>query len=522
MTCRFLFDGLRSSSSVFEAGPGHYRATAWAITGPRPGPLPGHGLFPSGVPCKHHCGKESAKKNSVLKEDMTSLPSAPDAMRSRYRIGTVDPSIRLMSGRVTVAGQGTTLDLRKSKLSLELAAGKDLKLFASGPSQDPAHMTLAMSDWPADEFTYPRRARGRLVDIGSTLGGDFRRLPYKLNLEASVRDLRSDDHQSLDHVSFLLLNFPDFVGNWISDGGKRWRGRLSLAWGGWGVVIDSRGDHSEVDARLRTRGRYAVTHVGSLHKNGSTFPSVEAEELLTSLHWFFSLVRGSWCSPVIFDGYQGGSTIRWRKYESGRIDPGRGGFQWCDPTGWTAAQQAFVGYLNRWQDPVWQQALRVAIGLYVTANRTQSVEVSIIAAQSGLELLGWVHFVENGKIKPSDWRYRIKAEDKIRRLLKLAKVKPRIPSNRTSLRNLDPNWKDGPAVIAGVRNRLVHPRHAAGTASWPGDVLVDAWLLSSRYLELLLLHALGVTSPIRDRLGASQWVGSVSKPPWAPNDAPFS
>jgi hypothetical protein len=47
---------------------------------------------------------------------------------------------------------------------------------------------------------------------------------------------------------------------------------------------------------------------------------------------------------------------------------------------------------------------------------------------------------------------------------------------------------------------------------WPASILVDAWLLSSHYLELSLLHAMGVQSPIGDRLGSSPNVGATVKP----------
>ena len=92
-------------------------------------------------------------------------------------------------------------------------------------------------------------------------------------------------------------------------------------------------------------------------------------------------------------------------------------------------------------------------------------------------------------------------------------IDPAIPRKLRTLVNLDPNWKDGPAVIAGIRNRLVHPRRAAGFVAWPPEVLADAWRLSSLYLELVLLHALGVRSKIRDRLGSTR-LGATVKPPW--------
>jgi hypothetical protein len=146
------------------------------------------------------------------------------------------------------------------------------------------------------------------------------------------------------------------------------------------------------------------------------------------------------------------------------------------------------------------------------------VENAIIAAQSGLELLGWLQFVEAGTVNAGHWNNSrlYPAHKKIRELLGLANVNSAIPARFASLMGLDPSWRDGPSVVAGVRNRLVHPKNVAGRVGWPTPVLIDTWLLSTHYLELSLLYAMGVQSPIRDRLGREQSVGLTVKPSWAP------
>jgi hypothetical protein len=71
----------------------------------------------------------------------------------------------------------------------------------------------------------------------------------------------------------------------------------------------------------------------------------------------------------------------------------------------------------------------------------------------------------------------------------------------------------GQLCAGGTRTRQ---KHMVDRLGWPASILVDAWLLSSHYLELSLLHAMGVQSPIRDRLGSSPNVGATVKPPWVP------
>jgi hypothetical protein len=158
--------------------------------------------------------------------------------------------------------------------------------------------------------------------------------------------------------------------------------------------------------------------------------------------------------------------------------------------------------------------MRVGIGTYITANTPNPAETGIITAQSGLELLGWLRFVESGKISRADWKNK-RASEKISDLLALASIDLSIPNQTPALIGLLPDWTTGPEVVAGVRNRLVHPSQRDGNAGWPSEVLVDAWRLSSRYLELSLLYLLDVRAPIRNRLNPSQLTGSVAPPPWA-------
>ena len=174
-----------------------------------------------------------------------------------------------------------------------------------------------------------------------------------------------------------------------------------------------------------------------------------------------------------------------------------------------------------WRDEFMQAVLKIAVGQYVSANWPNPVEQAIVAAQSGLELLGWVRFVEGGEVSAPDRRdlAKIPAPKKLQMLLDIGGIDPSIPPSLTALPGLDPNWSSGPGVVVGVRNRLVHPRKKSGQVSWTHDVLIEVWLLASRYLELCLLHLLGVTSGVRDRLNSDVWVGSIKAPPWAPKSA---
>jgi hypothetical protein len=50
---------------------------------------------------------------------------------------------------------------------------------------------------------------------------------------------------------------------------------------------------------------------------------------------------------------------------------------------------------------------------------------------------------------------------------------------------------DGPAAVVAVRNRLVHPRNPNDEIYHLDDLVLDTWLLSRHYLNLLILHSIG-------------------------------
>lgn len=150
-----------------------------------------------------------------------------------------------------------------------------------------------------------------------------------------------------------------------------------------------------------------------------------------------------------------------------------------------------------------------------------------MAAQSGLELLGWLRFVESNKIPAREWTNSrsYPATRKISELLRLANVDLAVPPSLSSLLSLNRQWRDGPTVVAGVRNRLVHPSRAHGRVGWSGSVLVEAWILAVRYLEFALLHALGgeerYQGPPRkesmDRIDSKPAVGFSVEAPFEPS-----
>ena len=73
----------------------------------------------------------------------------------------------------------------------------------------------------------------------------------------------------------------------------------------------------------------------------------------------------------------------------------------------------------------------------------------------------------------------------------------------------------GPELIFNVRNELVHPPRKLDHPEWPDpDVLLEAWQLSTWYLELALLHTLGYNGKYWSRLKLGRNVYDIEPVPW--------
>jgi len=132
-----------------------------------------------------------------------------------------------------------------------------------------------------------------------------------------------------------------------------------------------------------------------------------------------------------------------------------------------------------------------------------------------LELLSWQRAVLEGTAdskkhenENADWR--------LCAMLKEAKIPiSPIPAHLPALKAFAKKEGHGyaPKAVAEVRHRLTHPKVLDDVYDRDG-LLTEAWLLTVRYLELLILHWVGYTGRIVDRTKRG-WP-QVDAVPWAP------
>jgi hypothetical protein len=330
-----------------------------------------------------------------------------------------------------------------------------------------------------------------------------------------------------DRVIFHIPNFHSFIGETIRDKGPaRWTGRLRLENDNWVIALDGGITVSELIKGLKGQGGYAFTHTGELrHADGEHFRLSEADDILHAVYYFLSFVRGLWCGPVLASGRMGGIEI-WQEWATSRLTPWKYVESWFPQVGpkenLAELNQAFRGYMRKWEDSLWKDPIKHSIHWYVESNiGAGGVEGAIVLIQAALELLSWLYFVEDSTTAQySVTKFgNMNAATKVRDLLSAASIPVDIPVHLKNLRNETAALQasDGPGAFVKLRNAIVHPKKSKRSVVLQTSVLarMEARELGLWYLEMMLLQIFGYEGEYYQRY-VSGWPDEVrAKVPWA-------
>ncbi|MEA5489872.1 MULTISPECIES: hypothetical protein [Pseudanabaena] len=302
-------------------------------------------------------------------------------------------------------------------------------------------------------------------------------------------------NSNLSYVIFHLTNFHSC--------------QLLLESNGWKITIAPVEKIKELTNSLEDDGGYAITHVAKLEKsNKHTFTSEEALDILSGLSSFLSFARGLWVGLLLPIGFNAENIPTWEIWYSSTASAYQRNI-----TSWFPVQrpenltEAFVGFMNLWEDSDWQQPLQLAIHWYVESNlQAGAIEGSIILTHSALELL-YEHRI--GKYINDS------ADKKLVKLFEMSKL----PTSHTDtkleyitdlLKFAEGKKISIPKAITEVRNRLTHLNQKKKVH--PTNIRKQSWRLSLWYLELVLLDLFNYQGVYKNRLRFS-WDGDYDELP---------
>jgi hypothetical protein len=343
------------------------------------------------------------------------------------------------------------------------------------------------------------------------------RFVWALKHEPTITRGTADTEMSC--VIFHIFNYIDFFGNRRTveriDNVSNAIEHMDLKAAGWHIELKSLRTTRDTFKTLGETGGYGLTHVGLLQKeDGSVFDGKTAEQTLNALRHFFSFSKGMWCNPCLAVGFDNKEDRVWESWSS----PGE---NWCAPNAWFDPHHCdqlanlFPGFMSKWENDDWREALHEVIYWYLNSNRTKrGIDAGIILTQAAIERLSFEYVVRHKRLIEEGGFKDLRASDKFRMLFSSLDIPIDIPSSLPELQKLAKQfkWIDAPHAIIEIRNSLVHPEHKRRGQF--GKAFFPAWNLGQWYLELALLRICDYSGTYSNRLILSKYVGDVEPVPW--------
>lgn len=374
------------------------------------------------------------------------------------------------------------------------------------------------------------KADGYVSSLKPTCGSQNAEAELEWRMKPPGLTVRGDKATELKTVVFHVVNFVDYRSRQVipeeGEGGFRNVYHLMLECDRCRFHMQSVPTTSTVVTELRSKGGFAVTHIGELRaKDEKTFTARDAEKALEALSHFLSFARGSWCGAALPVGFDAAGDRVWERWSLPWLDSYRPACGWFDKDYGEQLEGAFPGFMKEWdreeqleevssgcrtegdreQRP---RALQEAIYWYLLSNNsTRGIDAGLILTQAALERLYYLYFAESPREqKPQGSECRI-AAGRHRALFGALHLPLDIPpelERMTALaeevrreRGCDPGKKkkkkpdpatcgDAADVLTVMRNDRVHPdpKKRRGIEAAIGQ----AWNLGLWYVEMVVLR----------------------------------
>lgn len=327
-----------------------------------------------------------------------------------------------------------------------------------------------------------------------------------------------DQNTQIISVVFHLFNYEGLFGTRRSvehfGNASHAIHHVDLKVSGWNIELKSMVTTLDTLKTLREMGGYGLTHIGCLKKeDGSSFDGKTAEKMLTALRFFLSFSKGIWCNPCLAVGFNDKEKKVWEVWSSPQG-------QWAEPSSWfdphhcNQLANLFPGFMTKWENDDWQEALREVIYWYLSSNcstlgRGIGIDAGIILTQAAIERLSFEYAVRYKRLIEAEGFKNLRASDKFRLLFSSLDIPIDIPVSLPELKQF--NWLDAPHAITEIRNSLVHPENKRRGQF--DNAFFPAWNLGQRYLELALLRICDYSGTYSNRL-IQRYVGQVETVPW--------
>lgn len=370
---------------------------------------------------------------TVTKDTEDWLAAIPQRIEPEFVMPSPDEPICLAKGRFDLLRDGQILGHIEGEVTIDwipklliLCSGESDITFAEAADVRPLHLHVPQIDLTTEiyiqETTWGRRNK----------------------IQASLMGAENPNIQNIQGFRFYLVNFPFFLGESVRSKSRACLDRLTMTTGPWVCTLDRIEQTRDLEV---SKPGYLLTHVAEVKKSGTSISTSEVQEILGTLYWFFAFLRGARTGPIL-PSVDSPFTKHWISVAPWIVDEARRVDSWLPDRSSVNVDALFGGFIDKWSDPIWNEALRTTIAWYISANAPSTThEAGITLCQIALEVLASLKGFEGGK-----------AHERIRSLLQSLNIPLQIPARLQALYNYAKGLNvDAPECITQIRNKLEHP-----------------------------------------------------------------
>ena len=403
-----------------------------------------------------------------------------------YTFGKPIESILLAKTKISTSAKGNVVE-GNAEVRLNLLPKAGICVYASFPSHplNPDLLTIAGGKLSGHAYQFkinPHNGNVKMV------------WHPKINLIIG----RGNQNTQVAYVVFHIFNYRTPFGEKTAKG---WRliDHINLKADRWHVEIRDLQSTENIFDALKETGGYGLTHIGCLRReDGSNFDGKKAEEMLSALRFFLSFSKGLRCDPCLPVGFDDKGNRVWELWDS-PWEQWATPLSWFYPYHWNQLVDLFPGFMAKWNDKKWNDALKIAIDWYVQSNHSKvNIKAGIILAQAGIERLSYEYAVTDKKLVTATGFDKLKpASEKFRLLFSSMGIPSDIPVSLSELQKFA-KGHDAPHTITDIRNSFIHPKGKVGNITT--EALIEAWNLGQWYLEVSLLKIFNYSGTYNNRI----------------------
>jgi len=436
-----------------------------------------------------------------------------------FIFGDLNQRVLLAEGDVSIEVEGNTYP-GKGQVCLDFLPRPNIHVYAEFQAVPP---TIALNFVAGQQEISSLRALGKqILGFHVNIGGDVTHQQMTLKWCPKSEPILGvgEDSSTIKSLVFHLFNFEEIFGirrTFEQHGSKLYTfEHVDLVSDDWKVEIQSLPETRDRLKLLKAEGGYGLTHIGCLKKpDGSSFLGKEAEEALDALRFFFSFSKGIWCEPICAVGFDASNNRVWESWSSPR-EAWHSPMSWFDSHHCEQLVKLFPGFMAKWNNEDWREALSQVIYWYVNSNHSsRGIDAGIVLTQAAIERFSYEYAVKDRKLIEASGFKDLRASDKFRLLFSSLDIPIDISGSLSEMTKLAKqfNWLDSPHALTEMRNSLVHPEHKRRAQY--SDAYFEAWNLGLWYLELAMLRICRYSGSYSNRL-IKKWAGAVEGVPWSP------